>query len=199
MIALRSGNRGVADKAGIRRLIGKANIARDSRIWASAASSYAQALELDPNQHAIWVQLGHALKELGNVSGGEASYRRALSLAPDVADTNIQLGHALKLQGRVREAAERYLAALVIDHNSQNARDELRGLGFAYDSLERAVETGILPGHPFLQDKHAATWEGVADGLDRIGVVGGWLYRSRFFTQDGQISSAMTFVSESGR
>jgi hypothetical protein len=50
------------------RLIAQADQARDAGDWASAARLYAEGLKIEPGQPAIRVQLGHALKESGQLS-----------------------------------------------------------------------------------------------------------------------------------
>jgi glycosyltransferase involved in cell wall biosynthesis/Flp pilus assembly protein TadD len=82
--------------------------ARDARLWVEAAPAYQAYLERIPTDAAIWVQLGHCLKEIGDLAGGETAYRHAVRQQPTDADVYLQLGHVLKLQGRRREALEAY-------------------------------------------------------------------------------------------
>ena len=82
--------------------------ARDAKSWASASRSYRAFLEHEPADAAIWVQLGHCLKEDGDLAGGEAAYRRALDQTPDDADLYLQIGHVLKLRGQNIAALEAY-------------------------------------------------------------------------------------------
>src|SRR5271166_2970044 len=89
-----------------------ADRARDARKWELAARYYRDALDFAPTRAAIWVQLGHALKEAGKVTEAEVAYRKALDLEPENADTQAQLGHALRLQGKSAEAAAAYRKAL---------------------------------------------------------------------------------------
>ena len=118
--------------------------ARDARDWPNAAFHYARALEADPGNAPIWVQLGHARKEQGDVAGGEACYRRALAEDDSVADTHVQLGHALKLQGRREEALDAYFAALLRDPAFAAARRELYGLGLSSTDLVLALGRGSV-------------------------------------------------------
>ncbi len=97
---------------GPRTSLALADHAFNSGQWQTAARCHADVLEHWPNNAAIWVQLGHALKEAGRVADAEPVYRHALQLSPAIGDTHLQLGHALKLQGRTSEAAEAYAAAL---------------------------------------------------------------------------------------
>ncbi|HWF01158.1 MAG TPA: tetratricopeptide repeat protein [Caulobacteraceae bacterium] len=108
-----------------------ADRARDDEDWKRAVRFYRQALEERPLLGPIWVQLGHALKESGDIAQAEGAYRRAIAIDPEVADYHLQLGHALKIGGD-RPAAEReYHRALAIDPASQPVLKELLALGSA--------------------------------------------------------------------
>jgi hypothetical protein len=109
-------------------LIRTGDAASRERRWSDAEQAYAEALRRDPRLAAIWVQLGHSLKEQGFFGRAEEAYRRALALDDGVADTHLQLGHVLKLQSRFDEAIAAYGASYALDEHSQ-ARDELRALG----------------------------------------------------------------------
>ncbi|HJU19187.1 MAG TPA: tetratricopeptide repeat protein [Stellaceae bacterium] len=127
------------------------NRARDLRRWEEAAGHYQKALAIEPERAAIWVQYGHALKEMGDPAAAERAYRRALAVAPDLADTHLQLGHALKLQGRIEEAAAAYLAALALDPKLHFASFELFNLawnlGKLSGSLLRRVQETVRQKH----------------------------------------------------
>ncbi|WPB84870.1 glycosyltransferase [Sediminicoccus rosea] len=82
--------------------------ARDRRDWAEAAAHYERYLALAPDDAALWVQLGHARKEAGDLPAAEQAYRTAQERRPRDHDIALQLGHALKLQGRLEEAAAAY-------------------------------------------------------------------------------------------
>ena len=126
------------------RLIAAADRARGARDWANAALLYQQALTVDPGLTAIWVQLGHALKEQGDRAGAEAAYRRSLALNDGISDTHLQLGHVLKMQGHRSDAAKAYFTALRLDPAASDPRLELRGLGYSDDEITVAVTTGFL-------------------------------------------------------
>jgi tetratricopeptide (TPR) repeat protein len=84
--------------------IARADRARDEGRWEKAARFYAEALRRHPDRPAIWIQLGHALKEASKIPEAEAAYRRATELAPDNCDALLRLGALLKLRGRKAEA-----------------------------------------------------------------------------------------------
>ncbi len=119
----------VADVMEAGRLAGEADRARDARDWAQAASLYRESLALDPRHAHLRVQLGHALKETGQLAEAEAAYRQAAEAMPDDADVRLQLGHALKLLGRTEDAVQAYADALKIDPDLAPAREELVRLG----------------------------------------------------------------------
>jgi tetratricopeptide (TPR) repeat protein len=119
--------------------ISRADRARDSRDWVSAAEYYRKALDHKPDNPPIWVQYGHALKESGNLGEAEDAYRKSLGLDPDVADTHLQLGHVLKIQGRRIEASAAYLRALALDPALDHAALELKGLGWTKGRIQLAL------------------------------------------------------------
>jgi glycosyltransferase involved in cell wall biosynthesis len=120
-------------------LISRADRARDSRDWVSAARYYREALDQKPDNPPIWVQYGHALKESGNLLEAENAYRKSLELDANFADTHLQLGHALKIQGRKIEAGVAYLRALALDPALDHAAFELKGLGWTKGRIQLAL------------------------------------------------------------
>ena len=111
-----------------------ANLARDAKRWGEARANYEVALAEDPELTPIWVQLGHACKELGDLPGAEAAYCRALALRPDIYDTHLQIGHLLKVMGRTSDSVHAYAEAVRLQPGPSNAADELTGLGLTTDS-----------------------------------------------------------------
>jgi predicted SAM-dependent methyltransferase/tetratricopeptide (TPR) repeat protein len=129
------------------RLIRQGNQYRSKRDWLNAAAYYRKALEANPYKPAIWVQLGHALKEQGMFEDAEAAYRISLAMEPSVADTHLQLGHVLKLQSRYCEAGEAYAAALRLDPKFSYARLELDAIAPAHTG-DGAMPAGEQPDVP---------------------------------------------------
>jgi len=119
--------------------VSRADRARDSRDWVSAAQYYQKALDQKADNPPIWVQYGHALKESGNLSEAEVAYRKSLEFDAGAADTHLQLGHVLKIQGRKIEASAAYLRALVLDPALEHATLELKGLGWTNGRIELAL------------------------------------------------------------
>jgi hypothetical protein len=101
---------------------------RDARLWRAAAAAYAAHLSLRPDAHDIRVQLGHCLKESGEVEAALAQYRSAETAMPEDGDIAVQIGHALKLLGRAEEAAAAYGEALRRDPARADAAAEIAAL-----------------------------------------------------------------------
>ncbi len=58
----------------------RANLARDAREWELAARFYADELNRNVYDPAIWVQLGHALKKAEKIPAADIAYRKATTL-----------------------------------------------------------------------------------------------------------------------
>ncbi|MGG5809966.1 glycosyltransferase [Falsiroseomonas sp. CW058] len=95
-------------------LLASGDAAREARRWAEAERAYRDYLAHRPLHWQIHVQLGHAVKEGGDVEAALVHYRHAAQLAPDAADPQLQLGHALRLAGRGGEAAACMARALAL-------------------------------------------------------------------------------------
>ena len=103
------------------------NAYRDRGEWAQAASSYAHYLKIHRSDFAIWVQLGHMLKEAKRLEEADNAYTHALALRPKDGDLLLSLGHLRKRQGRLREAANFYRQSIRAN-GSSDAFDELQRL-----------------------------------------------------------------------
>ncbi len=103
--------------------------ARDERDWAKAAFLYKKYLQTRPQSAPIWVQLGHALKESGDLENAERAYARALTLAPADPDCSLQMGHLLKITNRLPLAIEHYRRALELNPGHEGALIELEAVG----------------------------------------------------------------------
>ncbi|HEY1941195.1 MAG TPA: glycosyltransferase [Roseiarcus sp.] len=120
-------------------LVSKADAARDRLDWKTAAQLYRESLAIESDHHAIWIQLGHAIKESGDIGGAESAYRRAIEIKPEDSDAHLQLGHALKLGGRADQALEAYLKSLELDPGNKHARHELANLGLVRRSVSQLL------------------------------------------------------------
>lgn len=118
---------------------------RDGRRWQKAVLAYRRALDLDPSLTGIWVQYGHALKELGDRNGAEDAYQRAMSLGLDDADIHLQIGHLLKTCGRRLDAIEAYAKAFARSPEDADVVLELQRLGWRRADFRRALALAADP------------------------------------------------------
>lgn len=107
------------------RLSSSGDRARDRKAWAEAATHYRNHLQLVPRDFAIWVQLGHVLKEDGKRSEALEAYRKAWELAPSDSDVLLHFAHALMASGDVKGGMP-YLRQSAAAGNAQAAQDLAR-------------------------------------------------------------------------
>jgi len=112
----------------ILRLRAEGDQLRDHRRWAEAGRCYSIYLAHMPDDWAIYVQLGHCLKEDGRIAEGLTAYRQALVYAPTDSDLHLQIGHALKLLDQKKDALDAYRQALHLDPNNNHAKLEIAAL-----------------------------------------------------------------------
>lgn len=79
-------------------LVREADRARDRHDWAAAETGYAAALTLHPYERSYWAQLGHVLREQGQLARAEIAYRTACAygeparaLAPFITAVSVPL------------------------------------------------------------------------------------------------------------
>ena len=108
-----------------KRILSKADAARDSQDWVAAAALYEIYLAGPPTRRdaEIWVQLGHARKEAGNLADAVEAYQRALDLSPDAADTYLHLGHLQYRMGAAEDGIASLKEALRHDPDIGDARE----------------------------------------------------------------------------
>lgn len=98
-----------------------ADALRDQRLWSAAAAAYGGYLALRPGDWAARIQMGHCLKENGDLAAALVAYREAAAQAPHSADAHLQHGHALKLLGQGEQAWRAYARALELAPDNEEA------------------------------------------------------------------------------
>ena len=123
----------------------RANAARDAGHWRLAAKHYRQFLRHQPDNFAIWVQLGHMLGESGDLGGADQAYRKAYAINPDDADLALCRGHLARRAGDIGQAAGFYRRSLALDGNA-HAAEALAALGHIEHQREATAEPGSRGG-----------------------------------------------------
>ena len=122
--------------------------ARDQGDWPAAVQHYRSYLRTNPGSFAIWVQLGHASKEAGDLAGAEDAYLRAEAIDGNDPDLALNLGHLMKSLHRRGDAERYYARSFDLDGNLA-ARGELESLGVKAErdlSARRAQEHKPMAG-----------------------------------------------------
>ena len=122
--------------------------ARARRDWAEAARLYRAHGEAVPDDVAAMVQLGHALKENGDLEEAAKAYALALEKTPLDDDLHLQVGHLEKLRGNLDAARESYRRSYEINGNNINARTEMQALIDAPAPVAMSVEASIAVAAP---------------------------------------------------
>ena len=122
----------------LRKALSAAAEAKSRQDWALAERHYQTALERDPLQAGVILQLGHAQRETGQLQAAEATYRRAIALRPAYPQAYLYLGNVLKAQGHPGAAVDAYTRALEYNPGFKPARDELIAAGARYRLPEHA-------------------------------------------------------------
>ena len=140
-----------------RRLLARADLARDQRMFRDAGLLFEEAARLWPNAARFYVQAGHMFKEAGDYVRADALYAAATAALPGDADLALQLGHFYKVAGQPAAALNQYRRALLLRPGWNEAVDEIgymesQGAGFLNggDALaaiedDNAVVRELLP------------------------------------------------------
>ncbi|CAD6549959.1 tetratricopeptide repeat protein [Paraburkholderia metrosideri] len=119
---------------------------------AEAAALVRRAVNLRPEDAALQLNLGNALKALGQIDDAIEQFRNALTLAPTFPMAHYNLGNAYASVGRHEDAADSFEKSLRLQpddasshNNLGNALHALGRHAEAITSFRRALE--LRPGH----------------------------------------------------
>jgi len=73
---------------------------RDARDWLGASAAYTRHLEQNDDDQPIWVQLGHAYKEQGQLEKAAQAYQKAVDLNTADIDAHTHLADILRRLGQ---------------------------------------------------------------------------------------------------
>ena len=104
-----------------------------------AAALVGQAVALRPNDAALQLNLGNALKALGRLDGAIERFRNALSLAPEFPLAHYNLGNAYAQAGRHEDAVDAFERTLRLQPNDASAYNNLGNALHALGRSEQAI------------------------------------------------------------
>ncbi|HEV3104757.1 MAG TPA: tetratricopeptide repeat protein [Trinickia sp.] len=119
---------------------------------AEAAELVGRAVELRPNDAALQLNLGNALKALGELDGAIERFRNALTLAPEFPLAHYNLGNAYAAAGRHEDAVDAFEKSLRLQPRDASTYNNLGNALNALGRHEEAVEAfsralSLRPGH----------------------------------------------------
>lgn len=110
--------------------------------WSEAERHYRRYLDQFPADSATWTQLGHSLKEQGNLQAAVAAYRHAVEAGPDLEEGWVHLAHSEHRLGD-REASVKTLEqGLANNPNAARLISEILAMG-ERDRLPLPVQAAI--------------------------------------------------------
>ncbi|KAA0090588.1 tetratricopeptide repeat protein [Paraburkholderia sp. T12-10] len=117
-----------------------------------AADLVSRAVALRPDDAALQLNLGNALKALGRLDGAIERFRNALTLAPEFPLAHYNLGNAYSQAGRHEDAVDAFEKSLRLQPNDAST---FNNLGNALHALGRSDEAiaafsralALRPGH----------------------------------------------------
>jgi len=121
------------------------NQAHVSGNFVQAEACFAEALQFNQQDAAIYYNLGNAQRELGKPTEAAKSYSHAIKLMPDDADTYNNLGNVQRELGQLDLAVASYQKALALNPQLHHAKV-----------------------HLVHQKQHMCDWQGLTDEINEI-------------------------------
>ncbi|WP_419828249.1 glycosyltransferase family 9 protein [Sphingomonas sp.] len=106
----------------------RADVARDERRFAEAATLYGEAVRIAPGLRQLHLRHGEMLQEANQMEAAERAYGSALEVAPRDPKLALQLGHFYRAAGRPAEASASYARALQLKPGWAEPRREIEAL-----------------------------------------------------------------------
>ena len=92
--------------------------------YEEAIAEWKKALEFDPGEASVYLNLGVALARMGKPDEAIAQYQKALAITPDAAEVHFRLGSALADTGKFDEAIAHFRK--VLETRPANQSEHLR-------------------------------------------------------------------------
>jgi Tfp pilus assembly protein PilF len=160
------------------------NAAAGARQIGLAERMWQRAIEVEPRNAELLVQIGHQYGSLRRPEQARACFARAAAVAPSGIDPRISLAVLLERQHKLSEAREIVTECLSIDPRDEQARYfsavlDRREQNFGRAELQLRDLIGAEPQHPYV--RHACRYElaHILDRTDRIDEAMKWLREAK--------------------
>jgi tetratricopeptide (TPR) repeat protein len=134
---------------------------------AEAADLVGRAVDLRPEDAALQLNLGNALKAMGQLDRAIERFRNALTLAPTFALAHYNLGNAYAALGRHEDAAHAFDRALRLQPDDASASNNLGNALHALGRHEEAIEA--FKRTLALRPRHAGAHNNLGMALNALG------------------------------
>lgn len=114
------------------------------KAWRNAERNYRQAVELNPQYHEAWSDLGYVLRRQGQYQESLTAYDRALALSPTYGPAIEYRGEAYVRLGRFDEAKEAYMTLFQNDRALADQLLESMKRWLMSDAADAGIEAGAL-------------------------------------------------------
>lgn len=121
----------------------RGKILLQQREFSLGSSDLETAVSLRPRDYQLWLQLGKARSELGDISGARSSYQQAILLAPLYSQPNYDLGMLLLKESKLETAFEHLRKSAESDPELYPEILQLAWSAFPNDA--EAIESSVQP------------------------------------------------------
>lgn len=104
-----------------------------------AIDAHKKAVELDPNDHESYCNLGVTFQLLGKLKEAEVNFTKAINLKPDHAKSYFNLANTLIAQNNLQEAEVNYTKAIELMPNYAEAYNNLANTLVKLGNIEKAI------------------------------------------------------------
>ncbi|WP_296652505.1 tetratricopeptide repeat protein [Paraburkholderia sp.] len=140
---------------------------------AEAADLVRRAVDLRPDDAALQLNLGNALKALGEIEGAIERFRNALTLAPTFPLAHYNLGNAYAALGRHEDAMFSFGHAVRLQPGDASAHNNLGNAFHALGRYDEAIDAfhrtlKIRPGHAGAHNNLGMSLNALGDTADAL-------------------------------
>jgi tetratricopeptide (TPR) repeat protein len=116
-----------------------------------ALAAHIRALEINPNDHRIWVNAGIVYRRMGNYVESETCYVKALTIEPEYAEAHGSLGALNTFRGEPIKAIEALEKALVINPQLAMAHGNMAlalAMAGRFEAADASLRRAVILGYP---------------------------------------------------
>jgi GT2 family glycosyltransferase len=152
-----------------------ANAHRDASAWREASDAYRLYLKGRPADGPIWIQLGHVLREAGDLTGADDAYVTAETVVGDEAELKLHRGRLARLRGEEAKATRLFAESYVLSPEGPASAElfDRRGLPHLAAAIAGPGGKDVFPPGRIEQSSRGAAvgWAVDPDAPDRPAIV----------------------------